>query len=125
MPEEDVIWANEYAAQCGLSLVYCLCPSANSYIENRLPDVELFQRLNCQLVLGTDSYSSNWQLSIASEIRLLLNEKNIPLESILQMATINGALALNWESDLGSFEKGKQPGIVLLNHDCSSSKRIL
>jgi cytosine/adenosine deaminase-related metal-dependent hydrolase len=125
MPESDIIWANDYATQNGLSLVYCLCPSANSYIENRLPDVELFQQMNCHLVLGTDSYSSNWHLSIASEIRLLSNEKKIPLDSLLQMATINGAIALNWESDLGSFEKGKQPGIVVLQNDLSSSQRIL
>jgi len=125
MHESDIIWANDYAAQNGLSLVYCLCPSANSYIENRLPDIELFQKNNCHLVLGTDSYSSNWQLSIAREIRLLSHEKNIPLDFLLKMATINGAIALNWEAHLGSFEKGKKPGIVLLSNDLSSSKRLL
>jgi cytosine/adenosine deaminase-related metal-dependent hydrolase len=125
MPESDIIWANDYAIQYGLSLVYCLCPSANLYIENRLPDVELFQQKNCHLVLGTDSYSSNWQLSIASEIRLLSHEKNIPLASLLQMATLNGAHALNWESDLGSFEKGKKPGVVVLSNDLDSSARML
>ncbi|MGB2703175.1 MAG: amidohydrolase family protein, partial [Chitinophagaceae bacterium] len=32
MPEEDVIWANEYAAIHGLKLVYCVCINANLYI---------------------------------------------------------------------------------------------
>jgi len=125
MPEADIRWANEYAAANGLSLVYCLCPSANAYIEDRLPDAKLFQQLNCHLVLGTDSYSSNWQLSVTEEIRLLREQQHIPLESLLQMATINGARALNWDADLGSFEKGKQPGVVLVSDDLRSSKRIL
>ncbi|MFN9115474.1 MAG: amidohydrolase family protein, partial [Bacteroidota bacterium] len=58
MPKEDIEWANDYAEKNGIKLVYCLCPSANLYIENTLPDVERFQSLNCHLVLGTDSYSS-------------------------------------------------------------------
>src|SRR5690606_14593735 len=67
MPEEDIIWANEYAASNGLKLVYCLCINANLYIENRVPPIDLLMKHNCHIVLGTDSYSSNWQLSIAKE----------------------------------------------------------
>jgi cytosine/adenosine deaminase-related metal-dependent hydrolase len=125
MPKEDIEWANAYASKNNIRLVYCLCPSANSYIENRLPDVPLFQSLDCQLVLGTDSYSSNWQLSIAEEIRLLYEKLQISLADLLMMATLNGARALQWENTLGSFEIGKMPGIVLLANDLSAAKRIL
>jgi aminodeoxyfutalosine deaminase len=125
MPEEDIVWANEYATANGLKLVYCLCPNANLYIENKVPPVALFQQHNCELVLGTDSYSSNWQLSIAKEIQALLQHTSLSTEQALQMATINGAKALQWDDVLGSFEKGKQPGVVLLAEDFSSSERIL
>ncbi len=125
MTKEDIQWANNYAESNGIHLVYCLCPSANLYIENTLPDVELFQSLNCHLVLGTDSYSSNWQLSVAEEIRVLQTQKNIPLESLLRMATINGAVALKWQDQLGSFEKGKKPGLVFLREDLKTSRRVL
>ena len=125
MPEEDVIWANLYAQENGLELVYCLCPNANRYIENKLPPVEQFQRQGCRLVLGTDSYSSNWQLSIAAEMRTLHQEAGIPADVLLQMATSNGAKALRWEDSLGSFEQGKQPGVVLLAADFSSAERLL
>ena len=76
-----------------------------------------------EIVLGTDSYSSNWQLSIASEIRTI-REKNptIPLQTILQWATINGAKALGRENMLGSFEKRKRPGIVLIDSQLQSSR---
>ena len=125
MPEEDIVWANEYAAANGLKLVYCLCPNANLYIENRTASVELFLKHNCHLVLGTDSYSSNWQLSIAKEMQALLQHTSVTAEQALQMATLNGAKALQWDDTFGSFEKGKKPGVVLLADDFSNSKRIL
>ena len=125
MPEEDIAWANEYAAANGLKLVYCLCPNANLYIENRTARVEFFLKYNCHLVLGTDSYSSNWQLSVTKEIQALLQHTSVTIEQALQMATLNGAKALQWDDALGSFEKGKKPGVVLMADDFSNSKRIL
>ncbi|HYH16265.1 MAG TPA: amidohydrolase family protein, partial [Flavisolibacter sp.] len=52
--EEDIIWAKQHAAQYGLNIIYCLCPNANSYIEDQLPPVDLFIKHNCLVVLGTD-----------------------------------------------------------------------
>lgn len=125
MPEEDIIWANEYAAANNLQLIYCFCINANLYIENKVPPVELFLKHNCRTVLGTDSYSSNWQLSIAKEMQSLLQHTSLTQEQVLQMATSKGAGALQWHHELGSFEKGKKPGIVLVKDDFSSSKRIV
>jgi cytosine/adenosine deaminase-related metal-dependent hydrolase len=50
---------------------------------------------------------------------------SIVLEELLKWATINGAKALQMDNLLGSFEKGKQPGVVLINNDLSGSKRLL
>ena len=125
MPEEDIVWANEYAAATGLKLVYCLCINANLYIENKVPPVDLFIKHNCHLVLGTDSYSSNWQLSIAKEMQAMLQHTSFNQTQILQMATMNGAKALGWGDALGSFEIGKHPGVVLLSTDFEKSYRIV
>lgn len=126
MPEEDVQWANDYAANNGIKLVYCFCINANLYIENKVPPVEMLMRNNVPLTLGTDSYSSNWQLSIAKEIQAVHHHfPSIPLATILQWATINGARAMQWDDTLGSFEKGKKPGVVLLSNDLSQSTRLL
>jgi cytosine/adenosine deaminase-related metal-dependent hydrolase len=126
MPEEDVQWAANYAAHNNIQLVLCFCINANLYIENKVPPVEMLMKAGLPLTLGTDSYSSNWQLSIAKEIQSLHRYfPAIPLETILQWATINGAKALEWDKDLGSFEKGKKPGLVLLQNDLSGSRKIL
>lgn len=96
-------------------LSYCLCPNANLYIENILPPVELLLKNNCHIVLGTDSYASNHQLSIMAEINTIQkNFPQIPLATVLQWATINGAKTLGIDDVFGSFEKGKKPGLMLV-----------
>ena len=45
-------------------------------------------------------------------IAISQNFPHIPLQSVLQWATINGAKALGMDNSLGSFEVGKKPGIV-------------
>lgn len=126
MCEEDIVWANEHAQKQGLQLVYCLCINANLYIENKVPPVENLLKHNCHIVLGTDSYSSNWQLSIAKEIASLQQYfPQVPLRTILHWATHSGAAALQWQEHLGSFQKGKKPGIVLLNEKEGTSQRII
>jgi cytosine/adenosine deaminase-related metal-dependent hydrolase len=107
---------------------FCLCPNANLYITNKLPDVNMLMNLDCNIVLGTDSLASNDQLSIWAEINTL--KKNFPaleLATLLQWATINGANALGIEQEFGSFEKGKKPGIVLVDQgeNVLKAKRII
>jgi len=130
IPGEDIVFANRYAALNGLQLVYCLCVNANLYIENKTPPIQKLMDQGCRLVLGTDSYSSNWQLSIAKEIGAVQQHfPSIPLETVLKWATLNGAEALRWENDLGSFEPGKQPGLTVLQTDTAgivqSSRKLL
>lgn len=130
--KEDIAFAKELALQTGLSLVFCLCPNANLYIENKLPPVAELVSADCLIVLGTDSYSSNWQLSIAKEMHTLLHspffqkmDEQLAIEILLRWATKNGAEALGWDNELGSFQKGKKPGVVLIENDLSHSRRIL
>lgn len=125
MPAEDRVFADEYATETGIRVVYCFCPNANLYIENTLPPVKEFLAEKRDIVLGTDSLSSNYQLSIAEEISTLHRRfPEIPLEVMLQWGTLNGARALKRDDLLGSFDKGKKPGIVSLDKDLKP-KRLL
>jgi cytosine/adenosine deaminase-related metal-dependent hydrolase len=95
---------------------WCLCPNANLYIENKLPPVEAFVQKHCNIVLGTDSYSSNESLNILDEIKTLQRHfPSLTTRELLTWATLNGAKALGRQDSLGSFEKGKKPGIVLID----------
>ena len=112
---------------------WCLCPNANQYIEQTMPPIELLRTGAANIIVGTDSYASNWSLNILDELKTIQqHHPQIPLEEMLGWATINGARALQMEKHLGSFETGKKPGIVLIenifgaqNLNAASSKRIL
>lgn len=121
--EADIVFAKAHAQQHGLKIVYCLCPNANLYIEDALPSVDLLIKHDCAIVLGTDSYSSNWQLNIAAEIKTLKGKTKVSLETLLQWATGNGAAALGL-AQYGQLARGKKPGVVLLNENNFTAQRI-
>ncbi len=114
--EEDVAYASLESEVLSLELFYCICPNANQYIELAVPPVDMFRRNNCQLVIGTDSLASNWSLNILDELKTITkNYPSVPLKELLKWATLNGARALQMDDQLGSFEKGKKPGLVLIS----------
>jgi len=105
----------ETAASWSPNVYWATCPNANLYIENRLPNYQAFLDTQAHMTIGTDSLTSNWQLSIFEEMKTIARFKSyVPFTTLLEWATLNGAEALGYEQTLGSFEIGKTPGIVLL-----------
>lgn len=103
----------EFAKATGKSIYWCLCPNANDYIEQSLPDIPLMMEQDCCIVLGTDSLASNHTLNLLDEIRTIARHyPGIALEQMLHWATAQGAKALGMDAVLGSFEKDKRPGVV-------------
>lgn len=97
--------------------VFCICPNANLYIENKLPPVNLLRKNDVTIALGTDSLASNDQLSILAEMKTIAtNFPQISLEEILQWATLNGAKALGITEFFGTLQKGFRPGLVGIEH---------
>lgn len=96
---------------------WCLCPNANQYIEQTMPPIELLRAGGANIIIGTDSYASNWSLNILDELKTIQKHNaQIPLDEMLSWATINGARALQMDKHLGSFEIGKKPGIVIIEN---------
>lgn len=115
--EADIDFATSTAKANQQSLYYAMCVNANLYIENALPPIELLRSKNASIVLGTDSLSSNHQLSILAEMQTIAqNFPSIPLAEMLQWATYNGAKALQMDAELGSIAPGKKPGIIVLEN---------
>ena len=97
---------------------YCICINANLYIEDTNPPIEMLIAQNAHIVIGTDSLASNDSLNIWNEIQTIQKHfPDIALETILKWATSNGAKALAVSEKLGSFAKGKSPGVVQINED--------
>lgn len=112
--EADIKWAQAKFKH----LFWCLCPNANLYIENRLPDIPLMDQCAAVMCIGTDSLASNHGLSVLAELKTIDSAfPAIGWEKLLRWATYNGACALQMEHKTGSLETGKTPGILHLDHD--------
>lgn len=95
---------------------WCLCPNANLYIENRLPDIAMLASNTENICIGTDSLSSNHQLSVLAELQTI--KKNIPdisWKDLLKWGTYNGAKALQMSDQIGSIELGLKPGLIVID----------
>lgn len=107
----------DFAVSATKNITWTLCPNSNLYIENRLPPIEMLHKKNAKIAIGTDSLSSNSNLSIIEElITVSENFSNITLNELLTWATLNGAQALGIDNRFGTFEKGKKPSIVLIDN---------
>lgn len=112
--KQDIEFIKQYSGVDSAEVALCLCPNANMYIENRLPDIPLFINEGMKICLGTDSYASNRNLSVLEEMKTISKHfPRIAFETLLQWATKNGAEVLGFET-LGTIEKGKRPGLNLL-----------
>ena len=104
---------------------FCLCINANLYIEDQLPPVTKLRKLTDNIVLGTDSLASNHSLNIMDEIVSIKKHFSAMKDAeLLRWATLNGAKALDMDNELGSFQKGKRPGVVKIT-EMKYAKRII
>lgn len=120
---EEIHAAHEWSTQSPIhqftnspNIYWATCPNANLYIENRLPNYRHFLDTGAKVCIGTDSLTSNWQLSVLEEMKTIARYQSyVDFETLLRWATLNGAEALGFSADLGSIEVGKAPGLNLLD----------
>ena len=113
--DNDLSYLNSEGSGVSSDIYYCLCINANRYIENALPPVKLIRKQKGTIIIGTDSLASNWSLNILDELKVLTQHfPEIEVAELLQWATLNGAQALQMDDELGSFEKGKTPGVLVI-----------
>lgn len=89
-----------------------VCPLSNLFIHNTLPPITVMRESGIPICIGTDSLSSNDQLSMIDEIMCLKRAFDVPMQELLTWACLNGARFLGKADVLGSLEPGKKPGVV-------------
>lgn len=113
---------------------FAICPLSNIFIHNALPPIDLMRRNGLDIALGTDSLSSNDDLDMMKELVCLhRNFPEVPMQELLEWASLNGARFLGKEDELGSIAEGKHPGLVLITDidsdgcitEASRSKRLI
>lgn len=110
---EDSIRAAESVLH---NCTWVTCPLSNIFIHRAMADLPLLMSMGVRIAVGTDSLSSNHVLSMVEEFKCIHSHyPQIPLQTVLTWACLNGAAALGKDSVLGSFEPGKRPGAVLID----------
>lgn len=103
----------ERAEEWSDKVYWATCPNANLYIENRLPRYDRFLEEGVRVCIGTDSLTSNWQLSVLEEMKTIQRYQSaVDMRTLVQWATLNGAEALGFDATLGSLTPGKVPGVI-------------
>ena len=99
------------------NVYWAICPLSNIFIHNALPPVDLMRANNLDIVVGTDSLSSNDDLDVVKELACIHeNFPEVPMAEIFRWASLNGARFLAKDDVLGSIAEGKRPGIVLVKN---------
>ncbi len=113
----------ELASEYGVNVVHC--PESNMKLASGTCPVTDLLNAGVNVALGTDGAASNNDLCMFGEMRsasLLAKVSSgdaaaVSATQALEMATINGAKALNLDHEIGSIEVGKKADLVAVNLD--------
>jgi cytosine/adenosine deaminase-related metal-dependent hydrolase len=96
-----------------MTVVYC--PRTHHWFGHRQYPLEQLLRSGVRVALGTDSRASNPDLDIWKEFQLVLEQfPEIPVESVLAMATRNGYEALGLQPEIQGFTEGAEFSAVAI-----------
>lgn len=119
------VWADEtdidLIKKSGASISHC--PESNMKLASGIAPVEAFLAAGIRTGIGTDGSASNNNLDMFSEIDTAaklhkvsaLDPTVADAETLLKMATIDGAGAIGLGAETGSLETGKQADIVIVD----------
>ena len=101
-------------AEAGATVV--TCPRSNKWVGVGAPPVERFYASGVRVAIGTDSLASVEDLNLFNEIAAVRAlAPGVPATRILKSATLDGATALGFRSELGSIEPGKRAELVAVD----------
>jgi aminodeoxyfutalosine deaminase len=99
------------------------CPCSHEFFGHSPFKFGEFRPLGFNICLGTDSLASNKSLSLFAEMRAFQrNEQRILPREILEMVTVNPALALQQSDRLGRIRPGFQADLISL--PCATSTSV-
>lgn len=110
-------------AKRGVNIAHC--PTSNLKLVSGVMPLGKLLKAGVNVCLATDGPSSNNNLDMFEEMKIAAlihkwNEKNpeaASAQTILDLATINGAKALKMDKQIGSIDIGKKADIVMINFE--------
>ena len=103
----------EWLAESGCRV--CICPRSNNALHGKLPDLEKFLKAGIHPALGTDSLASVKTLSLFDEMGFISEHyPGLQPETILALATVNGAKALG-QPEKGFLKPGNSARMIYVD----------
>ncbi len=100
------------------------CPSSNLKLASGIANIPRYDQHGVKVSLGADGAPCSNNLDALMELRLaallqkpLHGPTAMPAERALRLATLDGAIALGMEDEIGSLEVGKKADLVALDLD--------
>lgn len=97
-------------AASNASVVYC--PGSSDFFGRSGHRYSDMLRAGINVAIGTDSLASNSALDMLGEMRILRRQGQLDDQTILRMATGNGARALGWQDRVGCLQGGKSADYI-------------
>jgi cytosine/adenosine deaminase-related metal-dependent hydrolase len=100
-------------------------PASNAKTATGIAPIHGMLETGVNVTFGCDGGPSNNTYDMIRDMRMVsylanLREEDptiVPAESVLEMATINGAKSLGWEDQIGSIEIGKNADLIIVDMD--------
>jgi cytosine/adenosine deaminase-related metal-dependent hydrolase len=106
----------ERLASKGATLV--TCPRGNSLTGAGAPPIGQFFESGVRVAVGTDSLASVPDLNVFAELEEMRRlAPEVPARLLLEAATINGARALGFETEVGTIDAGKRDALIAVELD--------
>jgi cytosine/adenosine deaminase-related metal-dependent hydrolase len=101
------------------------CPTSNAKLASGICPVPELLQSGVNVALGTDASTCDNSCDMFSAMKLAavihkartLSPTVVPAETVIEMATINGAAALGMEKEIGSLEIGKKADLICIRCD--------
>lgn len=108
-------------AHVGASFAYT--PTSESIRGGGIAPVAAAQRAGVLTTLGTDGPMVDYSVDMVEQMKVAmlmqhvrhLDPTRMPVDRVIEMATINGANALGLEAEIGSLEPGKKADIAVFD----------
>lgn len=102
------------------------CPKSHKFFKREDFPIQKLINKGIIVALGTDSLASNDTLSMLEEMKELKKRyKNLSAETILKLATINGAKVLKLDDKIGTLQSDKKADIIGISIPNDLSKERL
>ena len=106
--------AEEIGLLCSSGTSVAYCPRTHAYFGHAPHPLLELLGAGVNVCLATDSLASNPSLDLAEEVRHVHNlHPDLSFDTLIALATINGAIALGLAEHIGSLDVGKQADIAV------------